>query len=136
MRISDWSSDVCSSDLECCPAVACLLMSLCHARSTSQQPSSDSTEADDSASSAQPAPMPSSTQSRSKAKFDPWQQDILLRWLIEHEDHPYPKPQDKEDLAAKTKIGRASCRARVCQNVSLAVVAVSLQKKKTTNTIL
>jgi hypothetical protein len=70
------------------------------------QAGSDSTEADDSNSSAPshapPAAKP--TQSRSKAKFDPWQQDILLRWLIEHEDHPYPKPKDKEELAEKTQL--------------------------------
>src|SRR3546814_15831690 len=31
------------------------------------------------------------------------------------------------------EIGRASCRERVCQYVSISVVAVSLKKKKTTN---
>src|SRR3546814_20326148 len=32
---------------------------------------------------------------------------------------------------AHDKIGRASCRARVCQYVSISVVAVPLKKKKT-----
>src|SRR3546814_17720401 len=35
-------------------------------------------------------------------------------------------------LGAYTEIGRASCRERVCQYVSISVVAVSLKKKKTT----
>src|SRR3546814_1486437 len=33
------------------------------------------------------------------------------------------------------KIGRASCRERVCQYVSISVVGVSLKKKKTPNDI-
>src|SRR3546814_18176380 len=33
------------------------------------------------------------------------------------------------------QIGRASCRARVCQYVSISVVAVSLQKKTPTNNL-
>src|SRR3546814_15242185 len=33
-------------------------------------------------------------------------------------------------LLTKDKIGRASCRERVCQYVSISVVAVSLKKKK------
>src|SRR3546814_20204379 len=36
-----------------------------------------------------------------------------------------------KELAEEPKIGRASCRERVCQYVSLSVVAVSLNKKKT-----
>src|SRR3546814_15678878 len=34
--------------------------------------------------------------------------------------------------ALRQEIGRASCRERVCQYVSISVVAVSLKKKKTT----
>src|SRR3546814_14711309 len=33
-------------------------------------------------------------------------------------------------LAAIAQIGRASCRARVCQYVSISVVAVSIKKKQ------
>src|SRR3546814_19311646 len=36
-------------------------------------------------------------------------------------------------IGAVAKIGRASCRERVCQYVEISVVAVSLKKKKTTN---
>src|SRR3546814_19486659 len=34
--------------------------------------------------------------------------------------------------AEADEIGRGSCRARVCQYVSISVIAVSLKKKKTT----
>src|SRR3546814_11694393 len=37
------------------------------------------------------------------------------------------------DLAGAAEIGRASCRERVCQYVSIAVVAVSLKNKKRAN---
>src|SRR3546814_17585129 len=36
---------------------------------------------------------------------------------------------DSPELAAVREFGRASCRERVCQYVSISVVAVSLQKK-------
>src|SRR3546814_18215527 len=38
-------------------------------------------------------------------------------------------PPDCFDLLGCQEIGRASCRARVCQYVSMSVVAVSLKKK-------
>src|SRR3546814_13012889 len=38
-------------------------------------------------------------------------------------------------LGAHAKIGRASCRERVCQYVSISVVAVSSKKKRRINTI-
>src|SRR3546814_17168604 len=38
---------------------------------------------------------------------------------------PHPEPPEEQ----RRKIGRASCRARVCQYVSISVVAVSLNKK-------
>src|SRR3546814_5851433 len=42
---------------------------------------------------------------------------------------------DELDLAPFKEIGSASCRERVCQYVSISVVAVSLQTKTTINTI-
>src|SRR3546814_21002976 len=41
----------------------------------------------------------------------------------------------KDRLASIKQIGRASCRERVCQYVSISVVAVTLKKKKTLNNI-
>src|SRR3546814_17554982 len=82
MRISDWSSDVCSSDLlsasrprSCCPA-AC-----------------DS------------------------------------RWCAPRL-RPQVRPCVRRRRALQGEIGRASCRERVCQYVSISVVAVSLTKTK------
>src|SRR3546814_12804267 len=42
-----------------------------------------------------------------------------------------PGPGAARDAPAPNQIGRASCRERVCQYVSISVVAVSLQTKKT-----
>src|SRR3546814_19192376 len=44
--------------------------------------------------------------------------------------HPQHTGEDNE----LRQIGRASCRERVCQYVSISVVAVSLKKKKNTKT--
>src|SRR3546814_17917644 len=106
MRISDWSSDVCSSDL--------------------MQVASASTEA---------APRPTRL----------W--DLNFGYVIDGRDVPW-KPLTVYDDGAKTvirfapevlarkapallvKIGRASWRERVCQSVSISVVAVSLKKKQ------
>src|SRR3546814_20045594 len=38
--------------------------------------------------------------------------------------------QQVAEMARRGKIGRASCRERVCQYVEISVVAVSLKKKK------
>src|SRR3546814_13433221 len=98
MRISDWSSDVCSSDLNFL---------------------------------------------KGDAKGDQGQLAKQLKrfiknciYLCEQKDigflmtnHTYAS-QDMFNPDAKIKIGRASCRERVCQYVSISVVAVSLKKKK------
>src|SRR3546814_11959933 len=47
-----------------------------------------------------------------------------------HEMPPPPAPEPADPHAGHDKIGRASCRERVCQYVSISVVAVSLNKKK------
>src|SRR3546814_13851637 len=97
MRISDWSSDVCSSDLREFrkPLVVFTPKSLLrHKRCVSDL-----------------------------AAFGP---GSCFHRVLYCDDRP-SKPKD-----AKQEIGRASCRARVGQYVSISVVAVSL-KKKTTN---
>src|SRR3546814_13056421 len=81
-RISDWSSDVCSSDLgkdrvnQSCGAI-----NLCGNRNN------------------------------------------IEAWL-------HPVLSGAADIGKRRKIGRASCRERVCQYVSISVVAVSLKKTK------
>src|SRR3546814_12932239 len=42
--------------------------------------------------------------------------------------------QQRQALGDRGEIGRASCRERVCQYVSVSVVAVSLQQKRYTDT--
>src|SRR3546814_2465648 len=41
------------------------------------------------------------------------------------------RPEDSERLSADLEIGRTSCWERVCQDVEISVVAVSLKTKKT-----
>src|SRR3546814_14013327 len=94
MRISDWSSDVCSSDLACRIALAGFVIPFMavYAPALMLQPG------------------------------DPMAAAIGF-W-----------PAVAYVVGNAVQIGRASCRARVCQYVSLSVVAVSL-KKETTQTI-
>src|SRR3546814_16138591 len=92
MRISDWSSDVCSSDLLYVLSVGCSNrqtfshLSPCHDTLTLMIHSLDGNCA------------------------------ISTAWII--------------PPAGRREIGRASCRERVCQYVSISVVAVSLKKKR------
>src|SRR3546814_16236418 len=88
MRISDWSSDGCSSDLA-------------------------EADAAESNRSAALAPRP----------------------VDQHRDLGAPGGEQLQEAEGALPIGRASCRERVCQNVSIAVAAVSLKKKsRNTNT--
>src|SRR3546814_13110069 len=90
MRISDWSSDVCSSDLSLpCHPPSCQCLG-------DQPPRVVAPEQRDEAAHARPG-------ARSEQR------------LIER-----PEPE----------LGRASCRERVCQYVSISVVAASLKQKK------
>src|SRR3546814_19362079 len=105
MRISDWSSDVCSSDL----AEVAYQNALTYANDRLQGRSITGTKAPD-----KPA--------------DP---------IIVHPDirrmlmTMKAFTEGSRALALWTEIGRASCRERVCQYVSISVVSVSLKKKKT-----
>src|SRR3546814_14203286 len=100
MRISDWSSDVCSSDL---PELRDHLRR--HRR-------------------------------RSRPRRH-------LGGALAHDQHPHdrsggagvalpgaPGGVSHPPRLGRRPIGRASCRERVCQYVSISVVAVSLKKKK------
>src|SRR3546814_16607334 len=89
MRISDWSSDVCSSDLSADQIAAGV---------------------------------------RRRVGVDE----------IRRRPAQPPRLRDGRDIARKPavayrKIGRASCRERVCQYVKISVVAVALKKKQKTN---
>src|SRR3546814_19674919 len=112
MRISDWSSDVCSSDLlQIQPEIgqvvqyvtACVVVTLfgCHRSSSYRR----------YAYRIQPAPVPA-TRLVDKLRRSPAGREIARRTALQ--------------------IGRASCREKVCQYVWTSVVAVSLKNKTTT----
>src|SRR3546814_13971834 len=103
MRISDWSSDVCSSDLEEDPEDKVVIVT-----------------AEDEGHPDGFWPGEKDEQSRAYAKRATgnylWQIDV---------DEFYRS----EDIEAVIEIGRATCRERVCKYVYIPVGAVSLKKK-------
>src|SRR3546814_15689089 len=98
MRISDWSSDVCSSDL----------MTLADARAC--HPGLVAMERDEAA--------------------DRHWLERMGQDCIRYTPHVMLAPPDGIGLDITGEIGRASGRERVCQYVSVSVVAVSSQKNK------
>src|SRR3546814_13434403 len=105
MRISDWSSDVCSSDLRVTWKSAFLpTISDCTVSAVSRSRLTDS----------------SSSRRALEARKRNWNRNGG-----EHSWSP-----SNSDCDTK-QIGRASCRERVCQYVYISVVDVSLKKKKT-----
>src|SRR3546814_13158852 len=105
MRISDWSSDVCSSDLL--------------QRSAGRQFESDyRLIAVSAAAAASPANIFAAYQARAGTPVVGNRVFLQLqRYKLGFLSGPL------------VKIGRASCRERVCQYVQISVVAVSLKKK-------
>src|SRR3546814_16188549 len=106
LRISDWSSDVCSSDLESLRDVVKKLMP--------------------------------TVQSVSLGVEVEASRDIFSKGVsIKIDDGVLTDVLDKghgmqRSLVFSLQIGRASCRERVCQYVSIPVVAVYLKKKHDT----
>src|SRR3546814_7542363 len=99
MRISDWSSDVCSSDLGAGARAG---------QALPRQRRGARSAADGAAMAAASAGEPAAGHRR--------------RRRLERRGQGRPG-------GLRRQIGRASCRERVCQYVSISVVAVSLQKK-------
>src|SRR3546814_19420408 len=95
MRISDWSSDVCSSDLQYRVAF----------------------EVENVTRNGKPEPY--QTERRGNG----------VRLYIGSEDRLLPGGEHEYAITYR-KIGRASCRERVCQYVSISVVAVALKQEK------
>src|SRR3546814_20914061 len=130
MRISDWSSDVCSSDLERRNFFD--LRSIHHAASNRHRPAQDygalRTHPDGENVSpytfARLTPVPLSDGS----DFDRRRYHELAadtgsgRRTFDH-------IRRGRGHAPRPKIGRAACRERVCQYVKISVVAVTLKKK-------
>src|SRR3546814_16311692 len=110
MRISDWSSDVCSSDL-----------TQSHKDRIEGGKGQDRRQCDED------------------RPDDPFHQSMSVRRLgrsrkrkADIEDPP-PRPAPRLRIGDRRfEIGRASCRERVCPYVCISVVAGSLKKKKTT----
>src|SRR3546814_5963151 len=97
MRISDWSSDVCSSDL---PAETCVL-----ARALERHAATRGTD--------------------TYAAFEDG-----ARWsFADTLAHVRTSAAGLQALGVRQEIGRASCRERVCQYVSISVVAAALKNK-------
>src|SRR3546814_12234630 len=104
MRISDWSSDVCSSDLETPVRLDALGL---EARAIGI---------------AQPQRRAIVDRRQPAPKLDLALEVQFLRGLICRIDAPAGAP-------GLEQIGRASCRERVCQSVYISEVAGSLKKK-------
>src|SRR3546814_17862847 len=98
MRISDWSSDVCSSDLQ---------------GGVQRQNYLAPDESDRDLTTWRGSVRVSAQLAAGR--------DVFLLGFVNRRDHR---------LSVDRKIGRASCRERVCQYVSISVVAVSLKKQK------
>src|SRR3546814_15307574 len=103
MRISDWSSDVCSSDLLISPI------------------EEDETPGDEDRTRGNPE-----LRNEKAWGVDVGYERSLGSRGIFGVNFFY---RDITDLIEHVKIGRASCRERVCQSVSISVVAVSFKKK-------
>src|SRR3546814_19891946 len=105
MRISDWSSDVCSSDL----AVVLLLLALLNDRVSHKGINLATVHARRASHSADSA-------LRNAEVVDAMglTANIAQRWAAD---------------GRQAQIGRASCRERVCLYVYISVVAVSLKKQ-------
>src|SRR3546814_20907804 len=109
MRISDWSSDVCSSDLHLQSILATVPDAMIII---------DETGAITSFSAAAQRLF-----GYSEAELVGRNVSCLM---------PQPDRDRHDEYLANYQIGRASCRERVCQYVSISVVAVSFKKKQNT----
>src|SRR3546814_12225685 len=107
MRISDWSSDVCSSDL-----VEIIIAVICFGRASGDGHDAGNAEWISFA-------VVVSENSR-------------ISSFIADRYHVPARLGNPEvtKVCPSSKIGRASCRERVCQYVEISVVVVSLKKKE------
>src|SRR3546814_15029825 len=105
MRISDWSSDVCSSDLF---GTGGIIVNY----GTS------------------PEGMGDNYMSVDEPSMDPNANNALPDRVVPNETPQPVASQQASDKAIVTQIGRESCRERVCQSVEFSVVAVTLKKTK------
>src|SRR3546814_18913802 len=110
MRISDWSSDVCSSDLAAKrwpQQVRAFLLNAVKRRLPEGYDMSHFTP-----------------------RYMPWDERLCA---VPDADLFKAISDGKASVVTDHKIGRASCRERGCQYVYISVVSVYLKKKKTKN---
>src|SRR3546814_18380862 len=107
MRIIDWSSDVCSSDL------------YGHAR---PEPPGERTGSGVEATA--PEAVGGLSADRPERLFGALEAPEMAQ-----AEHPLDVPRNIDDAGSDVEIGRASRRERVCQDVKISVVAVSLKHK-------
>src|SRR3546814_20741594 len=117
MRISDWSSDVCSSDLE---AQRGQLRSALMASFQAMRGQGDGAVVSDDQRRRRMAEAIATALRPLRAQLSSEQQQMLDAELTL-----------QANARRVTEIGRAPCRERECQYVEIPVVAVSLKKKKT-----
>src|SRR3546814_13677606 len=109
MRISDWSSDVCSSDL-----LRLLADSKRRLITTDE--------------------LRRGIEELGPGVYD--EMSYYERWIASITNNLLEKGViSVAELGRRMEIGRASCRERVCQYVSITVVAVSLKKKTNTKKV-
>src|SRR3546814_14200475 len=109
MRISDWSSDVCSSDLR-----------------AGQRMTEERTVLDQRVDAARRA----EGLARHRRQVMELKQGLILHERIARELAFKLLAESEIADPPHAQIGRASCRERVCQYVYISVVAVALKKKK------
>src|SRR3546814_12214987 len=122
MRISDWSSDVCSSDLAEATAgvqrggeVAQFQAGMLRAESAHHPAIAAVRTVDCSKAAAAPP----------EAVLLGFQRPLRLEACVDEQEAPA-----RVAAACRAEIGRASCMERVCQTGSISVAAGALKKKK------
>src|SRR3546814_19362733 len=121
MRISDWSSDVCSSDL--------LKKALSDGEAALSGKQADEKQRLHAKKAVKAATTKLARLEKGLAKA-PGTIAYARKRLDKPATEMATTPGPARDAHIPPEIGRASCRERVCQYVSISVVAVSLQKKK------
>src|SRR3546814_16219346 len=118
MRISDWSSDVCSSDLRATDDIAGKITAI-------QQATKGSVFANQSIQ--QTIVEVQTSAQRIRDAMDAQAQTVTSITAAVEET---ALAADRMSSTIASKIGRASCRERVCQYVSNSEVGVALKKKE------
>src|SRR3546814_11309241 len=139
MRISDWSSDVCSSDLqqildeiEDYNRIDCQSTQLLRDWLVGIRPDGPWPVLAQDAAEQEVVEDEETTALRDRlaaSSLTPERQELLFNLGLFHKREAKPAQWTVFDSAARDEIGRASCRERVCTYVWISVGAVALKKK-------